>query len=74
MSYSEYYIKYCEKNSNAPNAKFIVWVNQVEQIVIKHLNMNLLEIPDEDYMYYYESKMSSNDMAKIILDQYKIYQ
>jgi hypothetical protein len=57
-----------------PNTKFIVWVNQVEQIVIKNLNMNLLEIPDEDYMYYYESKMSSNDMAKIILDQYKIYQ
>ncbi len=74
MSYSEYYIKYCRKNSNVPNTKFIVWVNQVEQIVIKNLNMNLLEIPDEDYMYYYESKMSSNDMAKIILDQYKIYQ
>lgn len=73
MLYSEYYISQNIKKNIPIDAKFVKWINTVEGIVLKKLNMSLSDIPDEDYMLNYESKIEPNDMAQYIIKQYDLY-
>jgi len=49
-----------------------MWVNVIETIVKYKLGMDLLDLPDEDYMLNYENNIDARDMAKMILSQYDI--
>jgi hypothetical protein len=62
MLYSSYYL--C-KNSK-PNLKFVVWINNVEKNIFELFGVHLLDIPDEDYMRYFESDYETNQMVQII--------
>ena len=62
MLYSNYYL---QKNIK-PNNKFIIWINSVEQMVLEHFKLYLLDIPDEDYMYFFENKFEPSEMVQII--------
>ena len=64
MQYSSYYLS---KNSE-PNTKFVDWINNVEKNVLELFGVNLLDIPDENYMGNFESGYSSNQMVQIIQD------
>lgn len=68
-SYSSYYIK----KNDLVDEKFVRWINRVEKLVFEKFNIGLLDLPDEDYMYYYENKYSSNDMFSIIQDNNSFY-
>lgn len=62
MSYSNYYLS----KNNKPNNNFVIWINAVEQLVLTIYGLKLLDIPDEDYMNYYENKYQPNEMFQII--------
>jgi hypothetical protein len=62
MLYSSYYLS---KNSE-PNTKFVDWINNVEKNVLELFGVNLLDIPDEDYMGNFESGYEPNQMVQII--------
>jgi len=70
MSYAKYYVKSCYSKNIPINKKFIGWIAMVESIVQSKLGMNLLDIPDEDYMLNYENNIIPIKMANIILSQY----
>lgn len=70
MSYSKHYIDYNTKNNIDIDKKFITWINIVENNVQKTLNLSLLDIPDEDYMVYYEEKHDPIEISKYIIRQY----
>ena len=66
------YHKQCIKHNIEPNINFEKWINNVEIIVYQKLKLNLLDIPDEDYMINFEENISYNQMAKYIINQYNI--
>jgi len=72
MSYTNNYIKNCQKHQIDPDRSFIKWIGTVETIIKSKLNMGLLDIPDEDYMYNFENNITAKEMAQIILSEYGI--
>ena len=62
MLYSSYYLK---KNTE-PNYGFVNWINKVENKVLNRFGFNLLDLPDEDYMLYFEEKLSPDEIVQII--------
>ena len=73
MLYSEHYIEQATRANYQINQKFVIWVDTVEKIVYKKLRSNLIDLPDEDYMQYYENKMNPLEVAKYIIEQNSIY-
>jgi hypothetical protein len=71
MSYASNYIKNYQKRNIETDENFIKWINSVENIIKYKLQMNLLDIPDEDYMFNFENNIMPEEMAQIILIQYK---
>ena len=70
MSYAKYYVKSCHSKNIPIDKKFIRWITIIESIVQSKLGMDLLDIPDEDYMLNYENHLIPKKMANIILSQY----
>ena len=70
MSYAKYYVKSCHSKNMRINKKFIGWIAMVEFIVQSNLGMDLLDIPDEDYMLNYENNLTPQEMSHIVLSQY----
>lgn len=62
MSYSKYFLI----NNNEPDYNFISWIDNVEKLVFESYGVNLLDLPDKDYMYYYENNYQPDDMFKKI--------
>ncbi len=62
--YTEHYIKNTSIENRNP--LFIKWMDTVEKKFHKKYNMNLLDIPDQLYMHYFENGLTSNDMLRII--------
>lgn len=62
MLYSIYYLS---KNKNADH-NFINWINIIEKNVLDNFGFYLLDIPDENYMYYYESNYEPKEIVEII--------
>ena len=50
------------------NNDFDSWMKQVEEIVFKELKMHLLDLPDENYRYYFENGKSAMYMAQIVIN------
>ena len=66
-------MKYCDyyKNNNINinfNIDFYNWMDAVEYIVFNKLKINLLDLPDQMYMHYFEENVSSIDMVDIIFE------
>ncbi len=61
-NYTEWYLN---RNSE-PNLGFLKWIERVEKKIIAKYGFTLIDIPDEDYMMYYEQKYSSDMMVQII--------
>jgi hypothetical protein len=73
MSYSNYYIKKCYKNKSKPNMDFIAWITTIELVIEKALNLGLLDLPDQDYMDYFENRIEPVYVInKIIKENYLI--
>lgn len=71
MSYSNYYITKCVKSKEQPNLEFITWITTIELVVEKVLNLDLLDLPDDNYMDYFESGTKPEIMInKIIKEHY----
>ena len=64
QTYVDWYIS----RTPEPNQQFLSWISRVEKVIQKKLSMNLTDLPDEDYMEYFESKYTSDDMDKIIFE------
>ena len=62
--YSQWYLSKTPK----PDDKFIKWINLVEQMVIEFFSIELLDLPDEDYMENYENKITPIEMFNIIYE------
>ena len=73
MLYSEHYINQATRAKYQIDLKFVIWVDAIEKIVYKKLQSNLIDLPDEDYMQFYENKMNSLEVAKYIIEQNSIY-
>lgn len=63
MLYSDYYKNKATNNGTPINAKFIKWIDKIEFYFIRFHNINLLDIPDESYMNYFENNW---DPIKVI--------
>ena len=70
MSYAKYYVNSCHFKNMQINKKFVGWISMVESIVQSNLGMDLLDIPDEDYMLNYENNLTPQEMSHIVLSQY----
>ncbi len=68
QSASQTYVDWYKNITPEPNKKFLNWISNVEKIIQKKLSMNLTDLPDENYIEYFESKYSSLDMVKIIFE------
>jgi hypothetical protein len=68
MTKSSNYVEYYLEKNQETNNKFIIWISKVKQIIFSKLQMNLLDLPDEDYMGYFEENFTPNDMVKIIFE------
>ena len=64
QTYVDWYIS----RTAEPNQKFLSWISIVEKKIKKKLLMNLTDLPDENYMEYFELKYTPNDMVKIIFE------
>lgn len=62
---SNYKELYLNKNTDI-NYGFLKWIERVEKKIIKKYGFTLIDIPDEDYILYYEEKYSSDMMVQII--------
>ena len=55
------------KIESKEDIKFVKWVDKIEVITKKKLNLTLLELPDEPYRFFFENGLGYKDMAKEIL-------
>jgi hypothetical protein len=58
---------YDTHSKNTPT-KYVKWVNKVDKIVFKYLNLHLDDLPDENYRINFDEGMEPECMAKIIIE------
>ncbi len=54
MRYSDYYKEACKRNDNPLNDDFVQWIDRIEGIIYAKYKLHLLDIPDEDYMMFFD--------------------
>jgi len=50
--------------------EFNNWKNEINDIIYNSMNLNLTDLPDEDYYIMWEDKMCPKEVAKIIINDY----
>lgn len=60
------YVKWYLNSNSEPDIAFVKWISKIEKKIILDYNLTLLDLPDEDYMMYFEQKYSFKDVIKII--------
>lgn len=70
MRYSHYYIQNCKNHQDIPNIKFAKWMDKIENIIHKKLNLTLLDLPDEMYYDMFENNYTFEAVANNILKEY----
>jgi hypothetical protein len=70
--YFEWYISKYKKNNNKIDENFLEWIKKVENKILLMYGISLLDLPDENYMDYYEKKLSPELMADEIFQNNKI--
>lgn len=53
--------------------RFLNWVDEVERIVYAKTHTSLLDLPDEDYMVYFEKNTPSEIMAQRIIKDFDTF-
>jgi len=62
-------------NSNSePNTKFVNWISKIEKKIIAMYGMTLIDLPDEDYMTYFENKYTPDMVVQIIQESNEFIQ
>lgn len=73
-TYARYYFDTIQDNVISYQTKrFLEWINKVENIVYNKIHFGLLDLPDEDYMLYFESGCLVTTMAQKIINDFKAY-
>lgn len=62
------YVEWYKNNTSEPNEKFLAWISKVEKKIMTKLSLSLIDLPDEDYIMYFEENITPNDMVKIIYE------
>lgn len=65
---SSNYVEWYLKSIPHPNNKFVKWIREVENKIVTLYGFTLLDIPDEEYMGYFESSYSPNQVVQIIIE------
>lgn len=50
--------------------RFLSWVDEVERLVYAKIHTGLLDLPDEDYMVYFEKNTPPEIMAQRIIKDF----
>jgi hypothetical protein len=50
--------------------KFMIWMDKIEEYVFSSIGMYLLDLPDEEYMYYFENNISYEYVGDKIISEY----
>lgn len=66
MNYSKHYIINCTKHNVKINYGFIMWIDKIEKYIFNKYQIYLLDLPDEDYMGYYEDEFEPEIIQKMI--------
>ena len=65
--------RYCFSNWYPVNLKFLKWIDTIETSIFNTYELYLLDIPDENYMYYFENNYSPKEVIKLIQDDFEIF-
>lgn len=65
VSLSGYVRRYLNKEKE-PNMQFAFWISKVEFKIKQKYGFELLDLPDENYLVYFESSYSPDMMIQII--------
>jgi len=69
--YEPYIIRYVKRNNkfeyNKDEIDFLNWMTIVENLVHSKTDITLDDLPDEDYRTNFDNKLSTSDMALIVL-------
>jgi hypothetical protein len=71
MSYTSVkYSTYYKRNTNPDyyDIKYSDWMDQVEEIVYDRIKLQLLDLPDQMYMHYFENGYTTDEMADIVFE------
>jgi hypothetical protein len=52
------YVEWYKNSNSEPNNQFVNWIKKIEKKIISNYGLSLTDIPDEDYMMYFEQKYS----------------
>lgn len=69
-SYVIYYRKSCKDNNYTIDNRFITWIEIVEKHVVDKIGLNLLDLPDEQYMGNFQNNMMASQMAYIVVKNF----
>lgn len=53
--------------------RFLSWIDEVERIVYAKIHTNLLDLPDEDYMVYFEKNTPPEIIAQKIINDFESF-
>lgn len=65
MKYIDYYISK-RKYLNNDDIKFMQWINKIEDIIMRDLDVELLDLPDEDYMMMFYNEYKPIQVVSLI--------
>jgi len=75
MKYSENYINHKKESMTKKDFAFCKWMDRVEKIVYKKINLYLLDLADEMFMEYYIRRTPATKMAMIVINEHdQIYE
>ena len=67
--YSDNYIKRCVATSEPVDESFVMFLNDVEQIVYDNSQLYLQDFTDEDYYRFYSDNCTPQEVAELVLHQ-----
>lgn len=74
-NYVNWYLNKCvnsnfkiNTNESKVNYEFIEWIEEIENYIILNFGFTLIDLPDEDYIFYFENNYTPEMMIKIILN------
>jgi hypothetical protein len=73
IKYTDNYRESCRRDGRSPDKNFISWMDKIESIVHKELNLYLLDLPDENYAIMFKEKEEypPSSVAEMIINQQK---
>jgi uncharacterized membrane protein len=61
------YFEWCMNLHHKPSNEFLKWISVIEEKIQSKYGFTLIDLPDEDYIVYFESKYSTDAMIQKIL-------